>query len=124
MEDEEKYTVFRYIHLHPDNKPVSPVTFVVRFKFSRLSYKGNRIASLIPMLVITGYPGFLIKAYGVNFDNGYWQGMYQWASKQALDEYKCSFVYKMMNKRAVNDSLSSKEYPQIQLSDLLEAHKA
>jgi len=61
------------------------------------------------MLLITGYPGFDIKMYGVNITNGYWQGMYQWQTKQALEEYKKSFVFRVMNKRAIKSTLGSIE---------------
>ncbi len=47
--------------------------------------------------------------YGVNKRNGYWQGMYQWQTTQALEEYKKSLVFKMMNKRAIKSTLSSRE---------------
>ena len=40
--------------------------FIVSFKFSRLSQKANKIASIIPMLLITGFPGFETKIYAVN----------------------------------------------------------
>jgi len=63
----------------------------------------------MPMLLITGYPGFDIKMYGVNITNGYWQGMYQWQTKQALEEYKKSFVFRVMNKRAIKSTLGSIE---------------
>jgi hypothetical protein len=44
----------------------------------------------------------------VNKNNGYWQGMYQWESLQDLEAYKKSFVYKMMNKRAIPESIQSR----------------
>ena len=122
-EDGQEYTVFRHIRIHPDQEVASPVTFLVRFKFSRLSHKANKIASVIPMLLITGYPGFHIKMYGVNSANGYWQGMYQWESKQALDKYKESFVFRMMNKRAIKSSISSFELYNQPLLSYFEKHK-
>jgi hypothetical protein len=122
-EDGQEYTVFRHIRIYPDQEVVSPVTFFVRFKFSRLSHKANKIASVIPMLLITGYPGFHMKMYGVNRVNGYWQGMYQWESKQALDEYKESFVFRMMNKRAITSSISSFELYNQPLLSYFEKHK-
>ncbi len=93
---------------------------MVRFKFSKLSHKANTIASIIPMLLITGYPGFQVKMYGVNHTNGYWQGMYQWESKQALEEYKKSFVFRMMNKRALENTLYSFETENHLLLDYFE----
>jgi len=123
MEGEQEYEVFRHIRIHPDREAASPVTFLVRFKFSRLSHKANKIASVIPMLLITGFPGFHIKMYGVNRANGYWQGMYQWESKQALNEYKASFVFRMMNKRAIKSSISSFELYNQPLLSYFEKHK-
>jgi len=61
--------------------------------------------------------------YAVNRQNGYWQGMYQWESKQALEEYKKSFVYKIMNKRAKIGSLSSKEFSDQALVSYIEKIK-
>jgi len=83
------------------------VSFSVSFKFSRLSHKTNKIASLIPMLIIAGFPGFIQKIYTLNHASGFWQGIYHWKSKIHLDEYKRSLVFRMMNKRAVKGTVSS-----------------
>ena len=72
------------------------------------------------MLLITGFPGFNTKIYAVNNETGYWQGLYQWESKQALEEYKKSFVFRMMNKRAISNSLSSIEIINQQLTYFIE----
>jgi hypothetical protein len=61
------------------------------------------------MLLITGFPGFVKKIYAVNPENGYWQGMYQWKSLRHLEEYKKSFVFRIMNKRAIQGSINSFE---------------
>ena len=57
--------------------------------------------------------------YGVNKTNGYWRGMYQWQTTQALEEYKKSFVFKMMNKRATKSTLSSMEIENQNLTDFI-----
>ena len=124
MEDGEQYSVFRHILKYPEKDAAAPVTFIVRFKFSRFSNNANRIISIIPMLLITGFPGFHTKMYGVNMENGYWQGMYQWKSEQSLEDYKQSFVYRMMNRRAVDDSISSKKFPHMQLLRFLGINKS
>lgn len=59
------------------------------------------------MLLITGYPGFVSKCYAVNSNNGYWQGMYQWKSLNDLESYKKSFIFRMMNKRAISETMVS-----------------
>ena len=123
MEDGQEFTIFRNIHTHPVKGSEQSVTFIVRFKFAKLSYKGNKIASRIPMLLITGYPGFQIKMYAANKETGYWQGMYQWKTKEHLDDYLNSFIYKMMNKRAIKESLSSRTYENQLLIDFIDRHK-
>ena len=75
------------------------------------------------MLLITGFPGFNTKIYAVNIGNGYWQGMYQWKSKKYLEEYKNSFVYKMMNKRAITDTIRSNEFSNKKLTDFIEDYR-
>lgn len=116
MQDGQEFTIFRHIYKHPIRISSSTITFIVSFKFSRLSHNANRMASIIPMLLISGFPGFDAKMYGMNKKNGYWQGMYQWQTKSALEEYKKSFVFRMMNKRAISDTLNSME---IEDQDLL-----
>lgn len=121
MEDGEVYEIFRQIKVHPEKGSTSPVTFIVRFKFSRLSHRANKITSIIPMLMISGYPGFHSKIYCVNKGNGYWQGMYQWEKKEALEMYKGSLVYRVMNRRAVDGTISTLELPDIRLKDFIES---
>jgi len=75
------------------------------------------------MLLITGFPGFHIKMYAVNSVNGYWQGMYQWESIQALEEYRKSFVYRMMNKRAIKESIQSFKLENYNLYDFIKINQ-
>ena len=119
MKDEQVFTVFRHITSHPTKESKEPCVFIVSFKFAHLSHKANRIASKIPMLLIAGFPGFVTKIYAVNHENGYWQGMYQWESVQALEEYKKSLVFKLMNKRAIKSSLKSTEFENRLLDDFI-----
>lgn len=120
MKDGQNFIIFRHITKHPYINDQHNVVFIVSFKFARLSHKQNKIASLIPMLLISGFPGFITKIYAVNPDNGYWQGMYEWKSKQALEDYKKSFVFKMMNKRAIESSITSFEKENQSLSAIIE----
>ena len=110
MEDGQEFSIFRHITAHPLREQESATCFIVRFKFSRLSHNANRIASIIPMLLITGFPGFQTKIYALNKENGYWQGMYQWKTPKHLEAYLKSFVYKMMNKRAIQETIKSFQY--------------
>lgn len=123
MEDGQGFTIFRHITKYPVRNVEQATTFIVRFKFARLSHNANRIASIIPMLLITGFPGFQIKMYAVNKENGYWQGMYQWKTQKHLEDYLKSFVYKMMNKRAIKNTISSTEYSNQLLINHIDKHK-
>jgi hypothetical protein len=119
MQDGQVFTVFRHITRHPVPESDAPAVFIVSFKFARGSHNANKLASIVPMLLITGFPGFVTKMYGVNTSNGNWQGMYQWQSKRALEEYKKSFVFRMMNKRAIKDSLKLLEIENQSLADFM-----
>jgi len=110
MEDGSEYKIFRHITANNVINNASATVFIVSFKFARLSHNANRVASIIPMLLITGFPGFQTKMYAVNKENGFWQGMYQWKTQEHLQVYLRSFVYKMMNKRALKGTISSREY--------------
>jgi hypothetical protein len=109
MKDNSKYRIFRHITIKNVENDAETTVFIVSFKFARLSHKANKKASIIPMLLITGFPGFVKKIYAVNPENGYWQGMYQWKSLRHLEEYKKSFVFRTMNKRAIQGSINSFE---------------
>jgi hypothetical protein len=122
IENGDKYEIFR--HINSDHKIIGDkeVIFLVSFKFARFSHKMNKKLSIIPMLLITGFPGFRAKMYTVNKTTDYWQGIYQWESNKALEEYKKSFVLKMMNKRALSGTVRVKEIENRQLTDYINEH--
>ena len=120
-DDGQVFTIFRQIRKRKASLSDERTLFLVRFKFARLSHQANALASIIPMLLIAGFPGFVQKSYAVNRENGYWQGMYEWESARHLEAYKRSFVYRMMNKRALKGSVQSRTIPDGCLADLIEA---
>jgi hypothetical protein len=117
VSDGSHFRIFRNISTVPPQQGPAPCVFIVSFKFSRLSHEANKIVSLIPMLLIAGFPGFIQKMYAVNQDNGYWQGMYQWKTEAHMARYQQSFVFRMMNKRAIPDTVHSTVLPGQQLID-------
>lgn len=123
MENGETYSIFRHIRSWPQSHDEQGSVFIVNFRFARLSQKANRFVSQVPMLLITGFPGFRVKMYAMNQENGYWLGIYQWESKHALDAYKQSFVLRMMNSRAIDGSVAYHELDQYRLTDYIEEHK-
>jgi hypothetical protein len=120
MKDNSKYKIFRHISIKNVQNDTASTVFIVSFKFARLSHTANKKASIIPMLLITGFPGFVKKTYAVNPENGNWQGMYQWKSLKYLEEYKKSFVYRIMNKRAIPESIHSFEIENENLLNFIE----
>jgi hypothetical protein len=114
MKDNSRYKIFRHITVKNVENDAESTVFIVSFKFARLSHKANKLASIIPMLLIAGF------LYAVNPENGCWQGMYQWRSSQYLEEYKKSLVFRVMNKRAIPGSISSFEIESENLSNFIE----
>ena len=123
MNNGNRFLIFRHISTYPLNQSDEDCVFIVSFKFSHLSYKANKLTSIIPMLMIAGFPGFIAKIYAVNPENGYWQGMYQWKSPEHLEAYQKSFVFKIMNKRAITDSINMSEVMNMSLKEFLDVHK-
>ena len=115
----DNFAIFRHISVFPIHHSKDNCVFIVSFKFARLTHKTNKIASIIPMLLIAGYPGFMQKIYSLNLKNGYWQGLYQWKSITHLEAYKKSFVFRMMNKRALIGSVQFDIVKNYQLDKLL-----
>ena len=123
MENGQEYQIFRHIKSIHQNNNYEGSVFIVSFKFAGLSYKANKFVSQFPMLLITGFPGFQTKMYAVNRESGYWLGMYQWESTRTLEEYKKSFVLKVMNWRAIDSSVKYREFDKHLLEDYIEENK-
>ncbi len=123
MENGEVYQIFRHVNSTSQNSAEQNSVLIVRFKFAKLSYSANKFVSQFPMLLITGFPGFQAKIYAVNPHNGYWLGLYQWESKQALEDYKQSLVLQVMNRRAIEGSVTYREFERRLLTDYIEENK-
>ncbi len=108
MEDGQRFRVFRHLSFRGGRteSEVSPAVFVVRFKFARFSQGLNRLLSLIPVPLIGGYPGFRNKLWMVQEETGFWQGVYEWESTEAVETYRRSFVLGAMSRRAEPGSIS------------------
>lgn len=104
------FKIFRNVVYKKQDSSHETIVFIVSFKFAHLSHRTNKMVSLIPMLLIAGFPGFVQKMYAVNEESGYWQGIYEWKAKQHLEAYKKSFVFRMMKNRALPKSIQEKEY--------------
>ena len=122
-ENDEPFMIFRHVGIPEQKSSGTGAVLLIRFRFNALPDCLNRFISLFPMLLITGFPGFRTKMYAVNHENGYWMGLYEWKSLQALRDYRGSFVLKVMNRRASAGSVTYRELPGTNLSDYIEAHQ-
>lgn len=124
MDDGQSFRIFRHVRLEAAESCAESrkAVFIVRFKFAHFSQRTNRFASCIPIPLIVGFPGFREKIWSVNDETGYWQGMYQFESLQAIEAYRNSFVLGVMNNRAIPDSLSYKILPETSLVKYIHAH--
>jgi hypothetical protein len=105
--DAQPYTVFRHLILARRTGATADMPIlVVRFRFARGTQAVNRRASLLPIPLIVGYPGFREKIWTMNPRTGYWQGIYQWESDSDAANYCRSFVLSIMTRRTEQGSLS------------------
>jgi len=94
--------------------------FKVRFKFKSLALKTNKQLSMIPAPFLMGMEGFREKYWTFDEQSGYFQGIYQWESKEIAEKYPESFIFKLMTKRAAPGTLSYEIIPNTDLSQYIE----
>lgn len=119
MEGGQSFHVFRHLSRSTSSSG-TPAILVVRFRFKKFSQGFNRLLSLVPVPLIGGFPGFRDKVWMVDEETGDWQGVYEWESADAVEQYCESFVLAVMTRRAVPETLSYKANPRMQLADYLE----
>jgi hypothetical protein len=117
MEDGKQYKIFRRLGVNVKNNTTdSLAVFKVRFKFSGLKPGTNKRLSIIPAPFLLGMKGFLEKCWMYDEESGYFQGVYQWESREAAESYPNSFIFKLMTKRSAKGTLSYEIIPNTRLS--------
>lgn len=106
MEDGSRFTIFRHMKVNRKMMDGNIAVFIVRFKFKNSDHKSNIKKSRIPIPMIAGTPGFRDKLWMIDWENGFWQGMYEFDDVATIEQYKKSFVLGLMNKRADQSTLS------------------
>ena len=96
--------------------------FIVRFKFKKFSHKANMRLSIIPIMLIAGFPGFRDKLWMIDYETDYWQGLYQWETEESIKKYLNSFVLGLMNKRSDASTLEYKIIPKKDIEQYLNEH--
>ena len=111
MEDGKKFQVIRdLIVARKQDQEKSVAVFKVRFKFSALPLAVNKRLSMIPAPFLMATSGFCEKIWTAS-DDGYFQGIYQWATKEIAEAYPDSFIFKVMAKRSAEGTLSYEVIP-------------
>ena len=120
MDDGREYQIIRDHRVESNKHTKEDVAvFKVRFRFSGLPVKVNKRLSVVPAPFLMAKPGYREKIWCISED-GYMQGLYQWASKEIAEMYPQSFVFKLMTKRAAADSLTYEVIPETRLQDYIE----
>ena len=116
MEDGKKFQVIRDLKVDPKQASErSTAVFKVRFKFSGLPLTVNKRPSMFSVSFLMTKAGFREKIWTVSEDS-YFQGIYQWASKESAESYPQSFIFKMMTKRSAESTLTYEIIPNTVLS--------
>ena len=117
MEDDKKFQVIRNLKVDPkQDEEKSVAVFKVCFKFSGLPLAVNKRLSMFPATFLMAKPGFREKIWTVSSD-GYFQGIYQWVTKEFAETYPDSFIFKLMIKRSAEGTLSYEVIPDTVLSE-------
>jgi hypothetical protein len=119
MEDGLRFEIIRHMKLRGEPDPEVGSILIVRFKFRRFSRAANIRLSRIPIPLIAGFPGFRDKLWMIDRETGYWQGVYQFDSVASIEGYKGSFVLGIMNKRAIESTVSYETLPGLDIEDFL-----
>ncbi len=117
MGDGQEFIAFRHLIVDsPKASDTSLAVFKVRFKFAKLPLRINKRLSLFPTPFLIAHPGFRQKIWAIN-DRGFFQGIYQWESKEFAESYPQSFIFKKMTKRSAEGTLSYEVIPDTLLSN-------
>ena len=120
MEDNKEFTVLRRLQVEGKNDTADKyAVFKVRFKFKSLKFETNKRLSMIPAPFLMGMKGFREKIWTFNEETDYFQGIYQWESKEIAEKYPDSFIFKLMTKRSAPGTLSYEIIPNTDLSQYI-----
>ena len=121
MEDGKKFVVFRRLKVgERTDMGKNFAVFRVRFQFKSLGSSLNKRLSMIPAPFLIGMTGFREKYWTIDEKSGFFQGIYQWESKEFAEKYPSSFIFRLMANRAAEGTLSYEIIPNTDLSKYIE----
>lgn len=119
--DGQEFTIFREVKIRGkstvENSDYQPAVFRVRFLLSGMKVENNKRFSWIPVPFFVGLPGFQAKIWSINYQNNYFQGIYQWDSLEHAQQYSKSFAYRFMSNRSIEGSVSFEIIPNTSLKE-------
>jgi hypothetical protein len=109
----QHFTVFREVVIKPGkDQPEKPgAVFIPHFHVAGMSPRANIRFSLLPMVFITGLPGFRSKRWLLDETTGDFCGYYEWDTVEAAQQYAESFAMRFMTRRSVPTSVWCHVYP-------------
>jgi hypothetical protein len=121
MEDGKKFVVFRRVQIaRTTDNVASHAVFKVRFQFKSFGPATNKRLSMIPTPFLIGMKGFREKYWTIDEKSGFFQGIYQWESKEFAERYPYSFIFGLMTSRSAEGTLSYEIIPNTDLSKYIE----
>lgn len=121
MEDGKKFTVFRRLKINNNTDMANDnAVFKVRFQFKNLGPSINKRLSIMPVPFLIGMKGFREKYWTLDENSGFFQGIYQWESKEFAEKYPNSLIFKFMTNRSAKGTLSYEIIPNTDLSKYIE----
>ena len=84
----------------------SGAMFKVRFTLGSMNAKSNKVFSLLPMLVLIRFRGFMAKYWLCEEATNRCMGIYYWRTRADAERYSQSIAVKFMTKRSVPGSVS------------------
>ena len=125
MKDGQNFRIFRRLQIDGKSENHNDKTiFKVKFRFRNLSPETNKRLSIIPAPFLMGMKGFREKVWTINEKTNEFQGIYQWSSQEAAEDYPDTFIFKLMTKRAAPGTVSYEILPNTDLSEYLSATSA
>jgi len=105
--NEQLYRVFLHVKKEPEKDLFdnNKVFLRITFKVQHLNFLQRKLIPILSIPFFVGFSGFLSKIFSVNEENSTLQGLYEWESKEAAEQYISSYPMKFMQRNAIAGSV-------------------
>ncbi|MEM1483717.1 YdhR family protein [Oscillospiraceae bacterium PP1C4] len=101
---EKRYKIFR--NAYKNDCEQAKALFIIRFQLKNMSSKINKIFSLLPMLFLIHFKGFMSKYWLCDDNTNECIGVYCWKSRADAERYANGIAVSFMKKRSIKDSVT------------------